>query len=280
LAEGSTLATTSIALIPLILYAAKHTLILARHPSYVWFCYGLVAASILTSLGTFERTGLMALAALALCLWVRSTHKILYAALALVAMLIGLSTISGDWYARMTTISDFRVEDSALTRIAVWLWTLNYVAAHPFGGGFAAYLIDNFRVPIEGTGEFLEITARAFHSIYFEVLGEQGILGFGIFAALIYCLFAYLRSVRRASRSVPEDKWMYELASALTSSTLIYLVGGAFVGIAFQPILYYWFACSISLHQYVARAAGASAITEPAGNGRLVARRPVVLNHG
>lgn len=255
-AEGSTLATACIALIPLILYARKHTLIMTHRPLFDWFCYGLIAAAILTAVGTYERTGLLALGALLGMLWLRSKHKILYGSLALLLAMVGLAMVSGEWYDRMATISTFRTEDSALARIAVWLWTLQYAVAHPLGGGFGVYLIDNFRLPIEGTDDFLTVSGRAFHSIYFEVLGEQGIIGFGIFATIIGTMLFYLRSVQNACRGVTEFVWLYELSTAVMMSSIVYLVGGAFVGIAFQPLLYYWFACAISLHQYVARAQG------------------------
>ncbi len=251
LAEGSTLANTCIAIIPLILFIRKHTLILGRHALLDWFCFGLIGAAILTALGTYERTGIVTLAVLGGFLWVQSKHKILFAVLPLIVAALGLSLMSSEWSDRMGTISQFRAEDSALGRIAVWLWTLDYASTHPLGGGFSVYLIDSFRVPIEGTTDFLQITGKAFHSIYFEVLGEQGFVGLGIFLSMIGCMLVYLRSVARASRAVPENAWLYELARALTSSTVIYLIGGAFVGIAFQPMFYYWFACAICLNQYV-----------------------------
>lgn len=269
LAEGSTLANTSIAIIPLILFMRRHTVILGRHVLLDWFCYGLVAAAILTALGTYERTGVVALAVLAVFMWLQSKHKVLFAILPLLVTLLGLSLMSSEWTDRMATISQFRAEDSALGRIAVWLWTLDYAAAHPFGGGFSVYLIDSFRVPIEGADEFLQINGKAFHSIYFEVLGEQGIVGFGIFMSMIGCMLIYLRSVARASRSIPGDAWLYELARALTTSTIVYLVGGAFVGIAFQPMFYYWFACAICLNQYVARVKSKASVSSrsPAVSG-------------
>lgn len=280
LAESSMLATASIAVIPLILYARKHTLLLARHPFVDWFCFGLIGAAILTSLGTFARTGIVVMATLALIMWAQSKRKVLYAALASIPGIVVLMALSGEWYARMTTISDFGSETSALGRIAVWLWTLDFAAAHPLGGGFAVYLINSFRLPIEGTTDFLEINARAFHSIYFEVLGEHGIVGFGIFATMICCMFVYLRSVRRASRLVSEDTWLNELAKALTTSALVYLVGGAFVGIAFQPIFYYLFACSICLHQYVARTTVSVAATASTTVTGLPAGQAIALRRG
>jgi len=240
-----------------VLYARKHTLLLPHRALTDWFCAGLVIAAILTALGSFERTGLVALAVLGLLLWFGSAHKIRYAGVGVLVALIGLSAMSGLWYDRMATITTFRTEDSALVRIGVWLWTLHYAASHPLGGGFDVYLIDSFRVPIQGTGQFLDISARAFHSIYFEILGEQGIVGLAIFAAMIGCLFVTLRQVRQACGAGAEDAWLRDLAKALARSTLVYLAGGAFVGIAFQPLFYYWFAAAICLQHYVARASRA-----------------------
>ena len=68
--------------------------------------------------------------------------------------------------------------------MAVWEWTLDYVKANPLGGGFDSYRANSFtyEMPVRtGTGnttavEYVEVTdkARAFHSAYFELLGEQG----------------------------------------------------------------------------------------------------------
>jgi len=253
LAEGSTLATVSVAIIPLILFARRGTLLIPRNRLTDCFWVGLACACVLTALGSFERTGFVALAVLGVCLWLPSRHKFRNAVLGLIPILIGLAFMPALWAIRMGSISDFRTEDSALVRIAVWLWTLDYAAAHPFGGGFDVYLIDHFRLPILDSGSFLDVNARAFHSIYFEILGEQGIVGAVIFAAMIGWLLLSLRRVVRLSRLSPKDAWLGRLAGAVAASSLIYLAGGAFVGIAFQPLFYYWFAMALCLENYVAR---------------------------
>src|SRR3546814_17679041 len=78
--------------------------------------------------------------------------------------------------------------ESASTRLAVWKWTLDYVKDHPGGGGFDNYLQNKFtyvmqeRV-IDAAGSRMEkrmITdhGRAYHTAYFELLGELGYFGF------------------------------------------------------------------------------------------------------
>ncbi len=90
-----------------------------------------------------------------------------------------------------------RGDESASTRLAVWKWTLGYVASNPFGGGFNAYLQNCFRYDltlVEGSAHDSRIQqkvttdrARAYHSSYFEMLGEQGWPG----------LFLWLASISR-----------------------------------------------------------------------------------
>jgi hypothetical protein len=47
--------------------------------------------------------------------------------------------------------------------------------------------------------------------------------------------------------------WLVSLADALTSAILIFLAGGAFVGIAYQPFIFYMLALTVAIDQYSAR---------------------------
>ena len=91
----------------------------------------------------------------------------------------------------METIQGFQADQSAGTRLAVWAWTWDYAKAHPFGGGFGAYRSNRIQVQTmnaQTTGEVQLVTARveadearAYHSSYFEMLGEQGFPGLILF---------------------------------------------------------------------------------------------------
>jgi len=60
--------------------------------------------------------------------------------------------------------------------------------------------------------------------------------------------------LRRRYRRGPQDEaWIAPLASALSSAHLIYLVGGAFVGIAFQSFVWMLLGAQIGLDTYLAR---------------------------
>jgi len=251
--ESSSLAAVCAALLPLIAYVRKHGRIL---PATWWVSAGLVglgALALITVVGTYARTGLVALVVLAVAWWLRSRHKLAALAVAALVAVAAAGLVSDQWVERMSTIGQFKSETSALTRVAVWMWTLDYVAAHPLGGGFDVYYIDHFTIPIAGSSEMLEVKSRAFHSVYFEVLGEHGYVGAFLFGALMLMGICHFAAVIRAARRDPELAWLGELAWAMMLSLVVMLVGGCFVGYGFQPFHYTLVGCSIALQQFVAR---------------------------
>lgn len=141
-----------------------------------------------------------------------------------------------------------RRRNSALTRLLVWQWTFQYALQHPFGGGFMAYLVDRIEYPGGRIG-----FARAFHSSYFEVLGEQGWIGFGLFIAIAGMTFFGLRRLTRRARRTPGLAWCADMSDALQCGLAVFMTSGAFVGIAFQPTFWYFIAISVSLREYVRR---------------------------
>jgi len=254
LGEGATLATVCLMSVPIILALRKHSQIIPRN----WFTnlgyFGFVALAIITAIGTFERTALVGLAVLAVITWVTSRRKILVGALcAVVALGVAFKT-SDAWNTRMSTITSGAEDGSIAVRLAVWKWTYDYALAHPFGGGFNLYVIDNIDLitPSTPTG-VTTITNRAFHSIYFEFLGEQGFVGLGLFLAIATLSFFSLWRVIRRCKDDPQLRWCGELAKAMLSAMVILMTCGAFIGIAFQPFLYYVFALSLSLREWLYR---------------------------
>ena len=94
---------------------------------------------------------------------------------------------------------------------------------------------------------------RAFHSIYFEVLGEQGYPGLIMFLLLAGSTMVKLRRLSKKVRAYPELEWVRSLSDALQGGLAVFLTAGAFVGIAFQPMFWYFIAIGISLNVYVWR---------------------------
>jgi probable O-glycosylation ligase (exosortase A-associated) len=252
LAEGATLAGVSLMLIPIILYLRRNTLLIPKNLVTQLGYGGLVSLALAAAIGTYERTALVGMAVVGIGLWLRARRKILGALLGVLVMLGVASRTSDAWNARISTIRHYSSETSALGRILVWEWTIGYANEHPLGGGFNSYKIDRVTFPPDTPdGDPVVATGIAFHSIYFEVLGEQGYVGLAIFFSIIGLSFWQLQKVARITRHVKEMVWAKELAYALQVALLTLLACGAFIGIAFQPMLYYLFALSACLRAHV-----------------------------
>ncbi len=182
LAEGGQLSTVCLMAVPLALFLGKHGQLIPRLPMMNVAYAGVAALAVVTALGTYERSALVGLVVLGLYMFVRSRRKFLYVIVAGTAAAVIVAYSAGTWEARVATIGNYATEGSAQTRIQVWLWTLGYALTHPLGGSFTAYANNVIVVPGDASnpGGSLEI-GRAWHSIYFEMLGELGWPGLAMF---------------------------------------------------------------------------------------------------
>lgn len=250
LAEGSTLATVAIMTVPLILWLRRHTLILPRTRLVRLMYLGMAAAAVAASIGTFERTGLIAIMIGAVALWLQSRHRLRNAVLGAAALGVVAYSMMGEqskWLDRMSTITQYSQENSALGRILVWQWTLDFARTHPFGGGFNAFYVDTITYPAVGNAPPVVIHGKAFHSSYFEMLGEHGWPGLGLFLLMLGTTFLTLLRINRVSRRLPNMEWCRDLSVSLMVTEVILMACGAFIGIAFQPETYYLFAMTAML---------------------------------
>jgi probable O-glycosylation ligase (exosortase A-associated) len=250
LGEGSTLALTAVSAIPLFLFFANNSLIIPRSIYRKLLMYGFSAAAVLAAIGTTSRTGLVALFVLMFLKWVGSSRKFVH--LIGLLLLAGATTFVVDesWRSRMSTITDYEQESSAAGRIAVWKWTIEFVMENPLGGGFESFRINKIRTPHPlDPDQILEVRGKAFHNSYFEVLGEHGFVGLALFGIIILLTFRYLRRLMKDPLAGEEGIWISGLASTVKLSLVIYLVGSLFIGIAFQPFMYYLIAAAICLRE-------------------------------
>ena len=266
--EGSTLATVALAMVPMLWWFYKHNSFFRPSRLTLLATIGLTISYLLVTIGAEARTGLVAMAALAVMLWWRSKRKVVSAfAIALVA-LAAIPFVPQTFSERMSTITEFQSDQSASTRVAVWSWTIDYVKENPLGGGFNVYRTNRLDVDlVEKTGpegaedtsvKTISQNARAFHSSYFEVLGELGVPGFLMWITLVVIFYVQARKLtyreKRLLRDLPEDdprraqaEWASSFGRAVSVFIPVYMTGSLFVGIAFQPAFYHILALTISV---------------------------------
>jgi putative inorganic carbon (HCO3(-)) transporter len=236
------------------LHLAKHQTILPQWRIVRWGYWGLFGACLVAGVGTYERDALVGIGVVLGAMWLRSRRKTLWALVAGgIAVAFGgyIFESNSEWVARMLTIGNTQ-ESSSLGRLLVWEWTWHFVQDHPLGGGFYAYVVNTISFP--PSAEFPQgiiIHGKAFHSIYFELLGEQGWPGLALFGTLCLTTVATLRRVRRACLAMEGMQWAADLSVTMITALCILLVCGAFISIAFQPEVYYTFAIAVMLHEHV-----------------------------
>jgi probable O-glycosylation ligase (exosortase A-associated) len=278
--ESSTLATVAIGLIPLIWWFTRHGTVFRPHWMVTGFAVALTFACLLVPVGTEARTGLLCIAALGMLLLRYTKRRLLFIAGAGMLGLAALPFLPQSYYDRMATLAEPGGDESASTRVAVWQWTLDYVAEKPLGGGFDAYRSNRFSyvMPVKQVdGNTTSVTyqqvvdeGRAFHSSFFELLGEQGWPGLFIWLALHGLgLWQMERIYRRwKGNTAEEEAWIAPFAAALQMGTLVYLVGATFQGIGYQPVMLMLVGLQIGLNSYCARIDSARALHDRSARRR------------
>jgi putative inorganic carbon (hco3(-)) transporter len=255
LTESSTLAGVCLMLLPWALWAGRHALMVPNARLRRLGGIGLALTYLITAVGTFARTGLVGMAVLGVLMFIESRRKFI-TILAIIPIIAGLVMFSQkSWTQRMDTIANYQQDDSAMTRIEVWKWTLRFAASHPLGGGFNSFFINEIHLPSLESGQPPRVEyGRAFHNSYMEVLGEQGYPGLAVFVTLVIGTLISLRRTARRCRGNPELAWCADLCKSLSVGLLVWVPCSMFVGDAFQPFYWYNFALGACLSEYVRRA--------------------------
>jgi probable O-glycosylation ligase (exosortase A-associated) len=268
--ESSTIATVSIAIIPLIVWLMKHGTVFP--PDWRVKLYGgaLIFACLLMPVGTEARTGLLCIAVLGVLMLRDVKKRFLYLGAGAALALMALPFLPQSWYQRMSTLEATDEDTSASTRVAVWEWTIDYANEHPLGGGFDAYRGNQFtyKLPVRTESgnttsvQFEDHTdqARAYHSALFEMLGEQGWPGLILWLWLHALGLWQMERIRRgwrkrsaAKKTGDGETWQAPLAGALQFAQIIYLVGSLFQGIAYQPFVLMLLGVQMGLWAYCRR---------------------------
>ncbi|MEK6638715.1 MAG: putative O-glycosylation ligase, exosortase A system-associated [Pseudomonadota bacterium] len=263
--ESSIISCVAIAIIPLILFLMRYGTIFPTDWRVKLFAYALCFACLLMPIGTEARTGLICVVVLGALMLRHTKRRFLYIMMAGILAVSAIPFLPSSFSNRMDTIKNYKSDSSASTRIEVWKWTWEYVKEHPFGGGFNAYLQNKIRyetVSVDEAGgvatqeETLILDkARAYHSAYFEMLGEQGFPGLFIWLVIQTIGLFRMEAIRRKYQNYADEgeQWIGRLAEALQHGQIIYLVGALFVGIAFQPFIFMLLGMQIGLDTYAQR---------------------------
>lgn len=214
---------------------------------------GLVAAMALTLfsvVGSQSRGALVGLAATALVFWFRSSAKVLSGIALVIAIGGAVAFMPESWTQRMQTIETYEEDASAMGRVRIWMAALDLALERPLvGGGFkAVYQQEIVNRVAPGT------IARADHSIWFEVLGEQGFPGFLVWFSIILAGAFYTLRISRLTRGRADLRWASDLARMAQVSIIAYVVGGTFLSLGYWDMFWTLLVIMGATHTLVVRA--------------------------
>ena len=228
--------------IPVLLYLVKYSV-------NKWVRLGFMGTMILEVLAvvsTRSRGGFATLVVLAT--WMIWHTKRKFAGLALLAVCVALAgaLVSTEWTERMSTIKTAEQDNSFMIRIAAWKKNSAIAVAHPFtGGGFYAgqahVIADKYRFA-PGLLGFIETPdphSFAAHSIYFQVMGDTGFVGFFIYVGFFFNAFITRREIRKLAIVRGDSAtWALDLSNTIAASLLAFMVGGSLVSAAYFDIAF------------------------------------------
>lgn len=211
--------------------------------------HALSAAMLLcaaAAVGTHSRGGFLAIAAMSIMFWWRSSRKGLIGGMLLFSALIALPMMPEHWWDRMNSISEYQEDGSAMGRINAWGVAYEVAKAHLFGGGMS-YQREVFFI-LYGQHETV---VRAAHSIYFQVLGNHGFVGLFLFLAIWFSSYRVAGWLRKNARNQEQTKWAADLGAMVQVSLVGYAVGGAFLSLSYFDLPYNMMILVLAAHAWV-----------------------------
>ncbi|ATG58433.1 MULTISPECIES: O-antigen ligase family protein [Pseudoalteromonas] len=195
-------------------------------------------------IATQSRGGLLGIAAiLSFFLYQKVKNPLIVGLCAAVAML-AMMVFAGIGDRQSGGAAEDGVDASAMGRIYAWQAAINMALSNPLTG----VGVDNFYVNYYFYSPHWDGKNHAVHSTWFQVLGETGFVGIGIFVLLIASIYRSLSRVYCINALNPNDQVAVN-ANALKAGLIGFMVAGTFLTQAFTWPLYIILALTIALEK-------------------------------
>lgn len=231
-------------MLPLLVY-------LGQTVSSKYIKFGLkcvIGLSVIAIVGTYSRGGLIALIVVGGYFWLQSSRKVLYAILVFSVIAIGSNFMPSEWSDRMDTIETATEDNSFLGRILGWKQAVliandNILTGGGFDAGQVSLIWQKYQAyshfnNVVDTSNLGHITFKAAHSIYFQVLGDHGYVGFFLYFAALLIALRRCKTMTKRFQAVEYDGPLLELTKLMRVSLVAFCAGGAGVSIAYFDMFY------------------------------------------
>ena len=244
LADNNDLALALNMTLPLMLY-------LSKDEPRPWLRWGLkicFVASIIAIIFTYSRGGFLALVLVGFMLLIKAKYK----SLAVITLFVGVIALGfivpQQWTNRMDTIKQSEEQDASMHgRVNAWHAAINIASHRPLtGGGFQVFIPRIFERYAPEPWNFHDV-----HSNYFEMLGEHGFIGLGLYIILLFHCLITASTLKWRIRREPKLLWAQHFPDMLQVAILAYMLGGVFLGRAYFDLYYHLVASIVILKSLV-----------------------------
>jgi putative inorganic carbon (HCO3(-)) transporter len=195
---------------------------------------GCIIATTMAVLGSYSRGAYIAMAAIALFFLLHTRRRFLYIAIGAVVIIPALRFMPQEFVDRINTlnsVASVSADGSFQGRLMAWQVAFRYATEHfPFGAGFYGP-----QLSVIFHQYFPGVEAHAAHSIYFQVLGENGFIGLILYLSIMVSTFSLSVSIIRRPKT-PETLWAQRLARMIQISLIAFAVGGAALSMAYYDL--------------------------------------------
>ncbi|MDB5416411.1 MAG: putative O-glycosylation ligase, exosortase system type 1-associated [Rubritepida sp.] len=190
--------------------------------------------TLLAVVSSYSRGALLGLGAVVVVMWIRSRSKVLLAAVLAVVLTGAVTFMPPQWSERMNSIGEYQEDGSATERLVLWGISWKLAVSRPMlGSGFTGPYNREVVDRVEPGGP-----ARAVHSIWFELLGEQGFVTFFVWLSMTLIGAFWTQRLIWLSRGRPDLAWAGDFARMAQVSMVAYLVSGTFLSLSYWD--FYW----------------------------------------
>lgn len=233
---------------------------------------GAMGLTIVAALGSYSRGAMVSLAATLTALLARTRRRFLIGFLALAAFGGAVLFLPDAWHARMATVQDEEVDASVQGRFEIWGLSFQIAMDRPIVGGGFDMLYDLQTYNRYGS----TIRPRSAHSITFQILGEHGFVGLGLFLMIGIASVVKAQSIRRAAKGHPHLQWASDLAGMCQVSLVGFFVGGQFLNVAYFDLIYLYVPLIVGTANIVLREKAHATAAAGLGAARLPGALPAL----
>ena len=153
------------------------------------------------------------------------------------------------------------IDESAMGRIYAWIASWEMAVENPMTG----VGINNFYLNYYLFSPFWDGKNHAVHSTWFQILGETGFVGLGLFLALIVAIFRQLWRTEVTSRALPVDdrNIIATCNDGIFAGLIAFCVAGTFLTQGFTWPLYILLSMNVALAKILSEKLATEKLTEP-----------------